>query len=60
MSADFSLSDSSISAVQIAQAVAKEYSHENFSPAHLLRALLHKDVGLKGFLEGEWKRCELY
>jgi ATP-dependent Clp protease ATP-binding subunit ClpB len=55
MSAEFSLSDSSISAIQIAQAVAKEYSHENFSPAHLLRALLHKEVGLKGFLEANGK-----
>ncbi|MEJ7736637.1 MAG: ATP-dependent Clp protease ATP-binding subunit [Chitinophagaceae bacterium] len=38
-------------AVEIAQSLAKEYSNEYFYPAHLLRALLHKEVGLKGFLE---------
>ncbi len=38
-------------AVEIAQSLAKEYQNEFFYPAHLLRALLHKDVGLKGFVE---------
>ena len=38
-------------AVEIAQSLAKEYHNEYFYPAHLLRALLHKDVGLKNFLE---------
>ncbi|HYV92784.1 MAG TPA: ATP-dependent Clp protease ATP-binding subunit [Chitinophagales bacterium] len=48
---EFSLSDSAKTAIQIAQAIAKEYSNENFSPAHLLKALLHKDVGLTGFVQ---------
>lgn len=55
MSADFSLSDSSIKAIQIAQAIAKEYSNENFSSAHLLKALLHKDEGLSEFLKANKK-----
>jgi ATP-dependent Clp protease ATP-binding subunit ClpA len=38
-------------AIEIAQSLAKEYHHEYFYPAHLLRALLHKNVGLKNFLE---------
>jgi ATP-dependent Clp protease ATP-binding subunit ClpB len=38
-------------AIGIAQSLAKEYSHEQFSPAHLLKALLHKDIGLAPFLE---------
>ena len=38
-------------AVEIAQSLAKEYHNEFFYPAHLLRAMLHKDVGLKPFLE---------
>ena len=38
-------------AVEIAQSLAKEYQNEYFYPAHILRALLHKDVGVKGFLE---------
>ncbi len=37
-------------AVQIAQSIAKEYQNANFSAAHLLRALLHKDVELLGYL----------
>ena len=37
-------SDSLKRAIQIAQSVAKEYGHALFTPAHLLKALLHKDV----------------
>jgi ATP-dependent Clp protease ATP-binding subunit ClpA len=33
-------------AVSIAQAVARENQHQNFSPGHLLMGLLHNDVGL--------------
>ncbi len=33
-------------AIRIAQALAKEYSNAEFSPAHLLKALLHKNIGL--------------
>lgn len=36
--------------VSIAQSVAKEYQNNNFSGAHLLRALLHKDIGLLNYL----------
>ena len=45
------LNESMKSAVEIAQSLAKEYSNDHFYPAHLLRALLHKEVGLKSFLE---------
>src|SRR4029453_4149485 len=45
------LNESMKTAVEISQSLAKEYHNEYFYPAHLLRALLHKDVGLKGFLE---------
>lgn len=38
-------------AIQIAQSIAREYQNEHFSPAHLLRALLHSDIGLTSFLE---------
>jgi ATP-dependent Clp protease ATP-binding subunit ClpA len=37
-------------AVNIAQSLAKEYSHEKISPSHLLKALFHRDVGLTEFL----------
>ena len=38
-------------AISIAQAIAKEYSNESYSAAHLLKAVLHKDIGLLPFLE---------
>ncbi len=40
------LSGELIRAVQIAQAMAREYRQATYSPAHLLVALLHNDVGL--------------
>ncbi len=38
-------------AIGIAQSLAKEFSNEKFSPSHLLKALLHKEIGLRSFLE---------
>ncbi len=37
-------------AINIAQAIAKEFINEYVTPAHLLKALLHKEVGLRSFL----------
>ncbi|MBN2174888.1 MAG: ATP-dependent Clp protease ATP-binding subunit, partial [Bacteroidales bacterium] len=37
-------------AISIAQSLAKEFSNAEFSPAHLLKALLHKDIGLTELL----------
>jgi ATP-dependent Clp protease ATP-binding subunit ClpA len=37
-------------AINIAQSLAKEFSNSEFSPAHLLKALLHKDIGLTNLL----------
>ncbi len=37
-------------AVQIAQSIAKENQHAAFSPGHLLKGLLHNDVGLSSLL----------
>ncbi len=42
-------------AIYIAQAYAKEYSNERFSAAHLLKAILHKDVGLRPLLDAMGK-----
>lgn len=39
-------------AFEIAQAIAKEYGNSSFSAAHVLKALLHKDVALLPILEG--------
>lgn len=45
------LSESVKQAIHIAQSLAKEYRNPVYSPAHLLRALMHKDVGLRAFLQ---------
>jgi len=37
-------------AINIAQSLAKEFSNAEFSPAHLLKALLHKEIGLTELL----------
>src|SRR4051812_9466242 len=50
-----SLNESMKAAVEIAQSLAREYHNEYFYPAHILRALLHKDVGLKPFIESVGK-----
>jgi ATP-dependent Clp protease ATP-binding subunit ClpB len=45
------LNESVKTAIEISQSLAKEYHNEFFYPAHLLRSLLHKDVGLKNFVD---------
>lgn len=40
-------------AIHIAQQFAREYMHASYSPAHILRALLHKDLPLLKQLEAE-------
>ncbi|OKS87548.1 ATP-dependent Clp protease ATP-binding subunit [Mucilaginibacter polytrichastri] len=45
-----SLSESVRTAVRVAQSLAKEYHHKEFGPAHLLKGLMHNEVGLKNFL----------
>ncbi|MBX2903595.1 MAG: ATP-dependent Clp protease ATP-binding subunit [Chitinophagales bacterium] len=50
-----SFTDSVKKAVHIAQAHAKDFSHTTFGPAHLLKALLHKEVGLRAKLEASGK-----
>ncbi|MCF6346850.1 MAG: ATP-dependent Clp protease ATP-binding subunit [Flavobacteriaceae bacterium] len=36
--------------IHIAKQIAKEHHHANFSPSHLIKALLHKDFGLLRYL----------
>jgi ATP-dependent Clp protease ATP-binding subunit ClpA len=38
-------------AIRIAQALAKEHHHVNYTPAHLLLACLHKEIGLVSQLQ---------
>lgn len=44
------LDDSVKIALNIAQAVARENANEYYTPSHLLKALLHKEVGLRDFV----------
>ena len=44
------LSESVKTALHIAQSLAKEYHNTEFNAAHLLKGLMHKDVGLRAFL----------
>lgn len=44
------LNESVKTAIRIAQSIAREYANEFFTPAHLLKGLLHKEVGLQSFI----------
>ena len=44
-------SESAIEVFQIAEAYAKENMNAAIEPAHILKALLHKDIGLVSFIE---------
>ena len=43
--------ESAIEVFQIAEAYAKENMNADIEPAHILKALLHKDIGLVSFIE---------
>jgi len=48
---DYMFSDTTKQAIRISQSIAKEFMNSEFSSAHLLKALLHKDIGLIPILE---------
>ena len=37
-------------AMEISSSIAREYSHNTWGPSHLLKALLHNDIGLATLL----------
>ena len=45
------LNESVKTAIKIAQSVAREYGNEIYTPAHLLKALMHREVGLHSFIQ---------
>lgn len=45
------LDESLHTAIRISKAIAREYGNAVYTPSHLLRSLLHKDVGLSAFVE---------
>ncbi len=38
-------------AIHIAKSIAKEHSHKEYSSSHLLKALLHKNIGMMPYIE---------
>lgn len=45
------LSESVKIAIRIAKSIAREYANDCYTPSHLLKALMHKEVGLQGFIQ---------
>ena len=45
------LDESLHTAIRISKAIAREYGNAVYTPSHLLRSLLHKDVGISAFVE---------
>ena len=45
------LNESVKTAIRIAQSIAREYGNEVYAPAHLLKALIHREVGLQSFIQ---------
>lgn len=48
---DYKLSPKLEEATHIAKSIAKEHTHKNCTPAHLLKALMHKSIGVLQFLQ---------
>lgn len=46
------------SVIRISKGVAREYGNASYAPPHLLYALMHKEVGLRGFVESMGKDAE--
>lgn len=46
------------SVIRISKGVAREYGNASYAPPHLLYALMHKEIGLRGFVESMGKDAE--
>ena len=54
------LNESVKTAIRISQSIAREYGNEKYTPSHLLKALLHKEIGLHGFIQSMDKDIEYF
>ena len=52
--------EGAIEVFQIAEAYSKENMNAAIEPAHVLKALLHKDVGLIAFIEKSMKKSAIF
>jgi ATP-dependent Clp protease ATP-binding subunit ClpB len=48
---DYTFSEKTKQVIGISQSLAREFFNSEFSPSHLLKALLHKEIGLRTLLE---------
>lgn len=44
--------------IRISKSVAREYGNASYAPAHLLYALMHKEIGLRSFVESLGKDAD--
>jgi len=54
------LNESVKTAIRIAQSIAREYYNANYGAPHLLKALLHKEIGLRAFIQSMDKDIEYF
>ncbi len=54
------LNESVKTAIRISQSIAREYYNANYSAAHLLKALMHKEIGLQSFIQSMDKDLEYF
>ncbi len=52
------LNESVKTAIRIAQGISRDYGNGCYTPAHLLKALLHKEIGMRGFIQNLDKDLE--
>lgn len=52
------LNESVKTAIRIAQGISREHGNGCYTPAHLLKALLHKEIGMQGFIQSMDKDLE--
>ena len=52
------LNESVKTAIRIAQGISRGYGNGCYTSAHLLKALLHKEIGLHGFIQSLDKDLE--
>ncbi len=46
------LNESVHNAIRIAKGIARDHSHPCYTPAHMLYALMHKEIGIESFVSG--------
>ncbi len=54
------LNESVKTAIRISQSIAREYYNSTYSAAHLLKALMHKEIGLRSFIQSMDKDLEYF